>query len=194
MAAPVKLNFKMYQGATFREVLRWESSTKTYASVTGISKSAPVTITAPQHGAPLGWRAKVVGAGGMKEINTSDYYLVTNKTEDTVTFNQVNSLGYTSYTGGGVLEYNQPVPLINYTARMQVRAKLDSPEILLELTTENGGILIDQELYTITLIATASQTELLNFVQGVYSLEIVRGTEVVPFSTGSIQLVKEVTR
>lgn len=194
MAAPVKLNFKIYQGATFREVLRWEGSTKVYVPVTGISKSAPVVVTAPAHNAPRGWRAKVVGAGGMKEINTPEYYLITERTSDTVTFNQINSLGYTAYTTGGVLEYNQPVQLFDYSARMQIRTKIDSPEVLLELTTENGGIVIDQEMSTITIVASATQTELLNFVQGVYSLELVRGTEVVPFSTGSIQLVKEVTR
>lgn len=194
MAAPVKLNFKIYQGATFREVLRWESSTKVYVPISGISKSAPAVVTAPAHGAPLGWRAKVVGAGGTKEINTQDYYLITSKTEDTVTFNQVNSLGYAAYTSGGVLEYNQPVQLLEYSARMQIRTKLDSPEVLLELTTENGGISINQELCTITIFVSAAQTELLNFVQSVYSLELVRGTEVIPFSTGNIQLVKEVTR
>lgn len=195
MASPVKLNFKIYQGSTFREVLRWESSTKEYAPITGISKSAPVVVTAPLHGCPVGWRARVVGAGGMKEINTPDsYYLVTETTQDTVEFNQVNSLQYTPYTSGGVLEYNKPVPLAGYTARMQIREKIDSPTVLLELTTENGGISIDQDLFTINLVATADQTQLLNFSQAVYSLELVRGNEVTPFSSGNILLVKEVTR
>ena len=31
MTSPVKLNFKVYQGSTFKEVLRWESSTKVTA-------------------------------------------------------------------------------------------------------------------------------------------------------------------
>lgn len=194
MSAPVKLNFKIYQGATFREVLRWESSTKVYTPITAISKSAPIVVTAPNHLAPIGWRAKVVGAGGMKEINTTDYYLITERTADTVTFNQVNSLGYTTYTTGGVLEYNQPVPLAGYTARMQVRAKLDSPDVLLELSTSNGGVVIDQDLFTINIVALPEQTTALNFTQAVYSLELVRGVDVVPFSTGSIQLVKEITR
>lgn len=194
MSAPVKLNFKIYQGATFREVLRWESSTRVYTPITAISKSAPVVVTAPNHLAPLGWRARVVGAGGMKEINTTDYYLITERTSDTVTFNQVNSLGYTAYTTGGVLEYNQPVPLTGYTARMQLRTKLESPEVLLELNTENGGVVIDQDLSTINIVALPEQTAALNFTQAVYSLELVRGNEVIPFASGSMQLVKEITR
>lgn len=195
MASPVKLNFKIYQGSTFREILRWESSSKVYVPITAISKSAPVVVTAPSHNCPLGWRAKVVGAGGMKEINTPDnYYLVTDKTTDTVIFNQVNSLQYTAYTSGGVLEYNQPVPLAGYTARMQIRAKIDSPDVLLELTTENGGISIDTVLNTITIVAQPSLTTQLNFSQAVYSLELVQGIEVVPFASGNILLVREVTR
>jgi hypothetical protein len=191
MSSPIKLNFKIYQGSTFREVLRWESSSIEYVPVTSISKSAPVVVTAPNHNCPLGWRARVVGAGGMKEINTPDsYYLVT----DTVTFNKVNALQYGQYTSGGVLEYNKPVPLTGYTARMQIREKLDSDVVLLELTTENGGIIIDTQMFTITLLATAQQTQSLSFTQAVYSLELVQNQEVVPFSSGNVLLVREVTR
>lgn len=195
MSSPIKLNFKIYQGSTFREVLRWESSSIEYVPVTAISKSAPVIVTAPNHNCPLGWRARVVGAGGMKEINTPDsYYLVTDRTQDTVTFNKVNALQYGQYTSGGVLEYNKPVPLTGYTARMQIREKLDSDAVLLELTTENGGIIIDTQMFTITLVATAQQTQSLSFTQAVYSLELVQNQEVVPFSSGNVLLVREVTR
>lgn len=195
MSSPIKLNFKIYQGSTFREVLRWESSSIEYVPVTAISKSAPVVVTAPNHNCPLGWRARVVGAGGMKEINTPDsYYLVTDRTQDTVTFNKVNALQYGQYTSGGVLEYNKPVPLTGYTARMQIREKLDSDVVLLELTTENGGIIIDTQMFTITLVATAQQTQSLSFTQAVYSLELVQNQEVVPFSSGNVLLVREVTR
>lgn len=195
MSSPIKLNFKIYQGSTFREVLRWESSSIEYVPVTAISKSAPVVVTAPNHNCPVGWRARVVGAGGMKEINTPDsYYLVTDRTQDTVTFNKVNALQYGQYTSGGVLEYNKPVPLTGYTARMQIREKLDSDVVLLELTTENGGIVIDTQMFTITLLATAQQTQSLSFTQAVYSLELVQNQEVVPFSSGNVLLVREVTR
>jgi hypothetical protein len=42
MTAPTKANLKIYQGSTFREVFRWESYTKVYVPITGISKTAPV--------------------------------------------------------------------------------------------------------------------------------------------------------
>lgn len=196
MAAPVKLNFKVYQGSTFREVLRWESSTKTYTPITAITKTAPVVVTATSHGMPAGWRAKITGVLGMKEINDSETYRVaTAVTSNTVTFNAVNATNYTAYTSGGILEYNTPVDLLNYTARMQIRSKLTSDAVILELTTANGGIVLDNTAKTITIVMSAVQTAALNFSTAVYSLELVlSGTEVVPFCGGTLTLVPEVTR
>ena len=194
MAAPIKLNLKLYQGSTFKQVLRWESSTRVYVPITNISKSAPVVITAPNHQIPLGWRARVTNAGGMKEINSTEYSVVTDKTSDTVTFNQVNSLGYTAYTTSGVLEYNTPVDLANYTARMQIREKLTSDTVLHTLTTENGGITFDNTLKTITLSIPASVTTEFEFLSAVYGLELIHSSGIIPFATGNISLQREVTR
>ena len=195
MASPVKLNFKVYQGSTFREVLRWESSTKTYKAISAVSKTAPVVITAVAHAAPAGWRCRITGVQGMKEINdAANYRTITNTTTDTVTINSINATNYTTYTTGGVLEYNTPVDLAAYTARMQIRPTLTSSTIIQELTTANGGVVIDNVSKTITIVITAAQTTLLTFSTAVYSLELVSGTEVVPFCGGTITLVPEVTR
>jgi hypothetical protein len=195
MAAPVKLNFKVYQGSTFREVFRWESSTKTYVPITNITKTAPVVVTAAAHNMPVGWRAKITGVLGMKEINDSENYRVaTSITTDTITFNAVNATGYTTYTSGGILEYNTPIDLLNYNARMQIRSTLASATVIQELTTANGGIVIDNTAKTITVLITAEQTQLFTFGTAVYSLEIYNSFEVVPFCTGTLTLVQEVTR
>lgn len=192
---PIKLNLKVYEGSTFTQVLRWESSTKVYVPITNITKSAPVVITAANHGIPVGWRTKITNVGGMKELNNSETYrTVTSTTSDTVTLNQVNSLGFTTYTGGGVLEYNQPGDLGGYTARMQIRSKLGSTEVIHELSTENGGIVLDNTQKTITLTIPATVTEQFDFVTAVYSLELVKGASVISFAGGSISLQREVTR
>lgn len=195
MAAPIKLNLKVYQGSTFREVLRWETSTKVYKPITGITKSAPISITAASHGIPDGWRAKVTNVTGMKEINSTESYHTISVTDtNTVTINAINSLGYTDYVSSGVLEYNQPRALAGLTARMQIRSKIDSVEVLEELTTENGKIVIDDTNKTITLLVLASLTASYMFTSAVYSLELVDGTEVIPFIYGNITVEKEITR
>ena len=195
MAAPSKLNFKIYQGSTFAEVLRWESSTKVYKPITAITIAAPVVITAASHGIPVGWRTKVTNVVGMTQINSSDVYqIVTAADTNTVTLNAVNSLGYTAYTSGGVLEYNQPVSLSGVTARMQIRDKVTSTTYIDELTTENGKIVVDDALKTITILLSAAVTAAYTFTTAVYSLETISGTVVTPLIYGSITLDKEITR
>lgn len=195
MAAPLKVSYKIHQGGTFKEVLRRESSLKGYAPITGITKAAPMVVTSVGHGIPVGWRTKITNVSGMKEINSTDvYHTITSSTTDTVTINAVNSLGYTEYTSGGVLEYNVPVSLAGITARMQIRGKLEDDVPLLTLTTENSGIVIDDVLKTITIVITATQTSEMSFSSAVYSMELIDGTEVTPFIYGGLTLEREITR
>jgi len=191
---PAKVNFKIYQGSTFREVFRWESSLKSYLPITNITKAAPPIITCTGTLPPVGWRAKVTGVAGMKEINSDEYRTVTEASAGTVVFNSINASGYTTYTSGGILEYNTPIDLANYTARLQVRPQTASSTTILTLTTENGGIVLDNTLKTITVLATATQTTSLNFTAAVYSLELVKNSEVSTFAVGNVSLVAEVTR
>ena len=196
MSAPAKLNFKIYQGSTFSEILRWESSVKVYKPITAITKSAPLVVTAVAHGVPLEWRVKFTNIAGMTDLNSTEtYHLVTSKTADTITINNINSLGFKDYISGGIVEYNTPTDMTGYTARMQLRPKLDSSTIIEELTTENGKIVIDNVNKTIKLLISATDTAAYTFSTAVYSLEVISsGGQVIPFANGVISLVKEVTR
>lgn len=194
MTAPTRLNLKIYQGSTFRQILRWESATKVYVPVTNITSAAPMVITAAAHGAPQGWRAKLTNVGGMKEANNLDYFIASNVSSNTITVNSINSVGFSAYTSGGILEYNAPVDLTGVTARMQIRLKTDSTEVLHTLTTENAGIILDNTLKTITLEIDETVTAAFSFKSAVYDLEILKNSDVIPFLTGTILLTKEVTR
>jgi hypothetical protein len=201
MQQPAKLNYKVYQGSTFQETYRWESQTKVYVPITAISKAAPCVITTSTNSnIPVGWRFRVTGVQGMKEINHTDtdsYYLATGVSGTEVTINQVNSTLYTTYTSGGILEYNQPVDLTVYSARMQIRESVDSTTILHEATSANGQIVLDKVTNkTITITIPASTTQSFTFDTAVYSVELFDGISgiVVPFLVGNLTLVKEITR
>lgn len=196
MTQPAKINFKLYQGSTFLETLRWESEEKMYVPISGITKSAPIEISALAHGIPLNWRVKVTNVTGMKEINSTDtYHRVTEISTNSFKINAINAVSYSDYISGGIVEYNKPTNLTGMTARMQIRLKLDSSDFISELTTENGGIVIDNTLKTITIQIPAAVTTAFSFSSAVYSLELVSsGGIVYPFANGSITLVKEVTR
>lgn len=195
MAAPAKVNLTIYQGSTFSEVLRWESSTKVYKPITGITAAAPAVLTVSAHSVPNGWRVKVTNVVGMKEINSSDIYRkATLLTTNSIELNEVNAVGYTAYTSGGILEYNLPIDLAGFTARMQIRAKLESDTVLIDFTTENGKIVINNTDKTITLVLTAAETAAITWLTGVYSLELINGTNVTTLINGSVSVKKEVTR
>ena len=196
---PAKLNYKIYQGSTFLQVYRWESETKVYVPISNVTKSAPCTITTQiAHNLPTGWRFRVVGAGGIKELNSAadTYYTATEGTAASlISINAVNSLGYTTYTTGGVVEYNQPVPLTDFSARMQIRESVDSTAVIHSATSTNGQLVLDLVDNTITIEIPASITQTFDFETAVYSLELYKNTgEVVPFLVGNLTLVPEVTR
>jgi hypothetical protein len=196
---PAKISYKIYQGSTFTETLRWESETKAYMPISGITQAAPCVITTSSaHTVPINWRVRVTGVNGMKDVNTvaeDTYYLVTGKTTNTVTLNQVNSAAYATYTSGGILSWNMPVPITGYTAQMQIRETLESETVIAELSSSNGRIIIDPVNYTISMKLSAAITAGFNFDSAVYSMELTDAQGVVfQFLNGSITLVKEIVR
>ena len=196
---PAKLSYKIYQGSTFTETLRWESETKAYMPISAITQAAPCVITTTStHTVPINWRVRVTGVTGMKDINNiadDTYYLVTGKTSNTVTLNQVNSAAYAAYTSGGILSWNLPVPLTGYSALMQIRETLESTTVIAELSTANNRIVIDPINYTISINLPATLTATFNFDSAVYSMELTDAqSNVFQFVNGNISLVKEVTR
>ena len=84
--------------------------------------------------------------------------------------------------------------LTGYTARMQVRRRIESTSVLIELTTTNGAITVSPTLGRLNLVLTATQTATLS-QSGVYDLEIVSsGGEVTRMLEGQFIVKPEVTR
>ena len=91
-----------------------------------------------------------------------------------------------------------PINMTGWTARMQVRATIDATEKLIELTTENGGIIVSDaangqfKLY-IDAVATAALTPIKN---AVYDLEIDPNDDsaIIRLLEGNITIKGEVTR
>lgn len=193
-------DFTIEQGKTFSQLLRWEAPPIIYKPITAITQAAPVSITSTAHGIPDGWRVAVVSVKGMTQLNAQntppkdkDYHRVTVVDVDTIEINNVNSADFKPYTSGGYLQFNTPIDLTGFTARMTVKDKVGGTE-LLTLTTENGGINIDTANYVITLTVSAIDTEAMTWKKGVYDLEMVSATdEVTALLAGTIIVSREVT-
>ncbi len=88
-----------------------------------------------------------------------------------------------------------PVDLTGYKARMQIRPKITDDEVIIELTTENGGIIFDDPANGLfTLYIPADKTAELNFKNAVYDIEFDNNGFVTRLFGGTVTLSPEVTR
>lgn len=191
------------KGETFTRVVRWESLPFLYTAITAITKAAPVQITSATHGLVTGWRAAVVSAGGMRQINAkqippraTEFHPVTKIDANSITMNEVNSSDFTAYTSGGYLVSYTPVSLASFTARMKIRATVESVDVL-ESLTSGVEITLDDTNHTITITIPATDTAAYTFSTGVYDLELASGAAtpvVTRLLEGNVTVTEEVTR
>lgn len=90
-----------------------------------------------------------------------------------------------------------PMDFTGCSARMQVRAEKESPDVLLELTTANGGIVLGSVPGCIELWMGATQTAVVDWEAGVFDLEIQYSSgsdDVDRFMEGSISVSGNVTQ
>ncbi|MBK8113466.1 MAG: hypothetical protein IPK44_02470 [Candidatus Accumulibacter sp.] len=98
------LTLSLRLGATADIPIRVESDELTFAPITAMTKSAPVHIASTGHGIPDGWRAAVLNAGGMTELNgtwnairDSDFRRLAVIDVNTIAFPGVTSAGFRTY-------------------------------------------------------------------------------------------------
>lgn len=200
------------QGKTFSLPVRWENGDLVVRKpITAISLEfgAP-RLTVASHGLQAGWRTYVTRCQGMKPINAADipprdnsYHPATVIDANTVELNDIdpvdaNGKEWPAYTEGGFLNWNAPVDLTGYTARMKIKDKvggtvlastdvLDAPKNVLTIT-------IDNTLKTITLSTAATDTDDFAWKTGVYDLEMVSASgAVTAILAGKVSVTREVT-
>lgn len=111
--------------------------------------------------------------------------------EQGTTFGRVLDLQQPSAADPNIYE---PFDLENFTARMQVRRTIDSSTVMVTLTTENGGIVLNEEPGRIRLYMSSTTTAGIT-TSGVYDIEIVDAGGVVSrVVQGQFTLSQEVTR
>ena len=190
------------QGRTFSLALRWESPPIVYRPITAIAQTAPARLTVPTHGVPDGWRVAITNVKGMTEINAEankltsrDYHQATVVDANTIDINDINAAGFKPYVSGGYIQFNTPVDLMGFKARMKIKNRVGGTT-LYTLTTENGALAIDAAAKIITIDISESDTAAMTFTTGVYDLELVSGTTpavVTALISGRVTVSKEVT-
>ena len=200
MAAEPKIDdWTIYQGRTFKRVVRWETEPVVYKPITAITQTAPVEITAVGHGLKSGWYAAVTNVAGMTEINapanapkTADYKQVTVVDVDTITINTVDAASFSAYKSGGYIRYNTPSDLNGAEVRINIRDRVGG-SLLQTLSTTTGEIVADAANNVIAIVITAAVTAAITYTKGVYDLEVDIAGDVAVLTVGDVVVVPEIT-
>jgi hypothetical protein len=88
-----------------------------------------------------------------------------------------------------------PVNLAGFTAKMHIRSKPESKALILELSTANGRIILNETTGSIRLFISATDTANLSVCdKAVYDLELYSGSITTRILQGNVIISPEVTR
>lgn len=191
---PARSPLLIIQGSTLRDTLRVMQPKFVYKPITAIEATAPVRLKC-DHGLTSDWLAWIQDARQMPELNREPRRQHPHRVEmidsETLEINAISATGLSP--SGGELIYQPPVDMTAATARMQIR---DTPQgdILLELTTDNGKLVITGP-GTIVRELSADETAALTWTNGVYDLEVEYPDGAVHrYFEGPVTVSREVTR
>lgn len=200
-------NLTIYRGETFTKVCQSAVEPFLTAAIASITRAVSVRITtAADHGIVSGWPVAVVGAMGITALNAvnnppvhgddADFRRATVISSTVVEFNGLSTaLEKKAHTAAtGYLVWYTPRDLSGFTARMKIKAKKTDTAALLELTSADDEIVIDNTAKTITVLIDADTTAALTWAKGFYDLEIESGDgEVTRIFEGTVTVINEVT-
>jgi len=177
---PASIPLRLIQGTTLNKTLRLLQPSRIYREISAIAASAPVRLTVTGHGLTGTWPAWFAGVVGLAALNrdpgSGRPHLARVIDANTLEVNVIDASG--AKASGGRLIYLPPINLAGVTGLLRVRPELGAAP-LLDLTTANGGLVIDGPgLLRIHLSAT--DTAALGWTRGVYELELT-------FADGTVQ-------
>ena len=166
---PARLDLPIVPGATNRKPLWLMQPDYDYRPITEVRATAPLTLSVPDHGLPGMWPVWIDGTSS-SQLNRSPAREPSRMAKvidaDTIEFNDIN--GAALKASGGQLIYQKPVDLTGCTGRLLIAGSDGST---LELTTDNGGLVIEG-LGQMLIVITAEQSGALTFERGTYDLDL----------------------
>ncbi len=189
-------------GASVDIPIRVETNSLTFAPIASIAKSAPVrVVTTSQHGVPDGWRAAIVDAKGMTELNSdkvsdSDLMKVTVVDATTLDLDGISSLSFRTHTANtGAVAFYAPKDLSAYTsANMDVKKQVGA-EAVANFNTIDGTLEIDALASAVWVRLDSSDLSALSAEDYVFDIELTRpdGIDAICSAESVFTVVPEVT-
>lgn len=194
-----RITITIRKGETVRLPIRIESDEWDYAPITTIENTAPVRITATSHSIPDGWRAAVMNAKVLTEMNAennppkdSELRKIARIDANTVEINDINAAGFKTHTAStGQLAFYKPLDLSGFTsARMDVKDKIGGT-VIASFNTTDGTLEIDLASDALWLNLTPTESAIVA-KEYVTDIEMVSATgEVTPICTADSAFVVE---
>jgi len=189
-------------GASVDIPIRVETNSLTFAPIASIAKSAPVrVVTTSPHGVPDGWRAAIVDAKGMTELNSdkvsdSDLMKVTVVDATTLDLDGISSLSFRTHTANtGAVAFYAPKDLSAYTsANMDVKKQVGA-EAVANFNTIDGTLEIDALASAVWVRLDSSDLSALSAEDYVFDIELTRpdGIDAICSAESVFTVVPEVT-
>ncbi len=189
-------------GASVDIPIRVETNSLTFAPIASIAKSAPVrVVTTSPHGVPDGWRAAIVDAKGMTELNSdkvsdSDLMKVTVVDATTLDLDGISSLSFRTHTANtGAVAFYAPKDLSAYTsANMDVKKQVGA-EAVANFNTIDGTLEIDALASAVWVRLDSSDLSALSAEDYVFDIELSRpdGIDAICSAESVFTVVPEVT-
>ena len=177
------LKIEVRLGASADIPIRVETGSLTFAPIASIAKSAPVrVVTTDPHGIHDGWRAAIVDAKGMTELNADtvsdrDLTKVTVIDATTLDLDGISSLSFRTHTANtGAVAFYAPKDLSAYTsANMDLKKRIGGV-VEANFSTTAGTLEIDVATNAVWLRLADTDTALLSARDYVFDIELTRPT------------------
>ncbi|WP_314408932.1 hypothetical protein [Pseudomonas kuykendallii] len=167
---PARLDLPVIPGTTNRQPLLLMQPSYLYKPIAAIQRTAPLLITVPGHGLPPEWPVwfeDVVGWSELRSDKTRQPFRMARVVDaDTIELNGLN--GINQKASGGVLVYQPPVDLTGCTGLLRITS---NDGAVLDLTTENGGLVI-QGPGQLLVVITPAQADVLALARSDYWLDL----------------------
>ena len=200
MIVPKEHDIEIKQGSQFQDAFHWYGGGILCASIEAVTEGCPTIVQVTGHGLPSISETPIYirNVRGARSLNSGSLECDMAKATyvDVDNFSVKVDTGNERYkSDSGSIEWYQPKDLTDWTARMQIREKIDDIAPLVSLTSDAGDIVISIPDARITFTIGTTTTEGLDFVEGVYDLELVDPAgEAITLLEGKVTLRKEVTR
>jgi len=167
----------MEQGASWYCTVNWYGGGVFRAPIEEITPGYPTIIRVSEHNVPVSSPSPMIISGvlGAEILNSADtaIELVNRMDADTLTIG-ISTVACEWVPGTGEVTHHLPTVLSSgFTGRCQLRKSWNSSVVIAEMTTENGGMVLEGDDGSIRLIQTAAETAALNFTKAYGDVEVI---------------------